>query len=398
LTATRTKRILSIQPVAERGGSDQALLRLVRSLAQDGWDCHIALPGWPPLAPDLEDAGATLHLIPMRRITTSGSWRYWLAYLAAWPVAVIRLGRLARRVDAGIVHSNSLHSWYGWAAAALAGRPHVWHAREIVVQSPAALRLERWLTRHFALRVIAVSEAVAAQLAGATVVVVYDESDAGQFHPGRAGHFRAGAGIPDEAPLVGAAGRIDTWKGLEVLLASVAAMQAARPGLEVVIAGGVVQGKEDFARRLADEAQARPGVHWLGPRDDMPELIADLDVLVLASTEPEPFGLAVVEALASGVPVVATAAGGPLEILGGEPGSRGRLIPPGDPAALARATVALLPPGPSGTTARRARPVLRPASAATRPAAVFDEVLSAVTTKRRLPGRGLRGRRRSGSS
>ncbi|MDQ1428285.1 MAG: hypothetical protein QOK39_1761, partial [Acidimicrobiaceae bacterium] len=300
MTATRTKRILSIQPVAERGGSDQALLRLVRSLAQDGWDCHIALPEWPPLAPELQAAGATLHVVAMRRITTSGSWRYWLAYLAGWPVAVTRLSRLVRRVDAAVVHSNSLHSWYGWAAAALTGRPHVWHAREIVVQSPAALRLERWLTRHFAVTVIAVSQAVADQLTGAPVVVAYDEPDAGLFHPARARSFRAGAGIPDEAPLVGAAGRIDTWKGLDVLLASVAAMQAARPGLEVVIAGGVVQGKEGFARRLADQAAALAGVHWLGPRDDMPELIADLDVLVAPSTQPEPFGLAVVEAAISG--------------------------------------------------------------------------------------------------
>jgi glycosyltransferase involved in cell wall biosynthesis len=328
------------------------------------------------MAPELEAAGATLHVVPMRRITTSGSLWYWLAYVAGWPPAVFRLVRLARRIDAQVIHSNSLHSWYGWAVAAVRRRPHVWHAREIVMQSSAALRFERFACRHFAARVIAVSAAVAAQLDGGNIVVEYDEADPEEFCPERAGAFRDRIGVADDVPLVGAAGRTDTWKGFEVLLDAVPAMQAACPGLEVVIAGAPVLGKEDYAARLAARSAVMPGIHWLGPRDDIAELIADLDVLVLPSTEPEPFGLVVVEALASGVPVVATAAGGPLEILRECSDRVGRLIPPGDAAALATATVQLLPPGPSGAAERRRRPVLRTPFAGSM-AKVFDELIGA---------------------
>jgi glycosyltransferase involved in cell wall biosynthesis len=326
------------------------------------------------MAPELEAAGATIHVLPMRRITTSGSAWYWLAYLAAWPVTVFRLFRLARRVDAAVVHTNSLHSWYGWAVAALLRRPHVWHAREIVVQSRAAMRFERFACRHFATRVIAVSAAVAGQLDAGNVVVEYDEADPDEFCPKRAGAFRARIGVADDVALIGAAGRIDTWKGFEVLLDAVPAMQAARPGLEVVIAGAPVRGKEDYAARLASRSAAMPGVHWLGPRDDIAEMIADLDVLVLASTEPEPFGLVVVEALASGVPVVATAAGGPLEILSECSDRVGRLVEPADAAALATAAVQLLPAGPSGAAQRRRRPVLRTPVAGAM-AKMFDELI-----------------------
>jgi hypothetical protein len=49
LSPTRSKRILSIQPVAERGGSDQALVGLVRSLAGEGWECHVVLPAPSPM-------------------------------------------------------------------------------------------------------------------------------------------------------------------------------------------------------------------------------------------------------------------------------------------------------------------------------------------------------------
>jgi glycosyltransferase involved in cell wall biosynthesis len=120
-------------------------------------------------------------------------------------------------------------------------------------------------------------------------------------------------------------------------------------------------------------------------------------VLVLPSTAPEPFGLSVVEALACGVPVVATAAGGPLEILGPAPGEAGRLVPPGDAAALAAAVVSLLHPEPSSTALRRDRPVLRSATAPGAPAAVFDRVLESATTgKRRHRGTAPRSRRRTG--
>jgi glycosyltransferase involved in cell wall biosynthesis len=319
--------------------------------------------------------------------------------VARWPLAVVRLVRLARRVGADVIHSNSLHSWYGWAAAAWLRRPHVWHAREIVTQSSRALRLERGLARRFAVRVIAISAAVAAQLDPRNVVVLFDEPDPAEFHPGRAGQFRVQVGIPDDVPLVGTAGRIDTWKGIDVLLDAVPSMQAVRPDLQVVIAGSLVQNKEAYSDRLAARAATMPGVHWLGPRTDMADLMADLDIFVLPSTQPEPFGLVLVEALASGVPVVATAAGGPVEILGEVESAAGRLVPPGDAAALAAAVRDLLGDsrdGPTSTATRRALPRLRQVTSPSF-AALFDQVVADVTPLsapwRR--GRGREARRRN---
>ena len=317
-------------------------------------------PAPSPLSEEFKAAGATLHVIPMRRITTTEGAAYWVGYVLGWPVAVARLALLARRIGAGMVHSNSLHSWYGWAAARIVRLPHVWHAREIVVQSRAALRLERFLTRHFATEVLAVSGPVASQLHGSPVKVVHDElaPDDG-FGPENAGRFRPTVGIPDGAVVIGAAGRLDTWKGYEVLLRAVPAIRQARPDAEVIVAGGPVPGKEAYADRLAETAVGTEGVRWLGPRSDMAELLADLDLLVLPSTEPEPYASVAVEALASGVPVVATDHGGSPEMIRQFGPAAGDLVPPGDDQSLAEAVVRMLPDGPSSASQRRSRPAMR---------------------------------------
>jgi len=364
LTATRTKRLLSVQPVGDGGGSETALIGMIRRLTDDGWECHVAVPAPARLADEYAAAGAVVHITAMAHLTTSGGNGRWLVYALRWPVSVVRLAILARWVRADVIHSNSLHCWYGWAAAVLVRRPHVWHAREIVFQSAHALRLERWLACHFADAVIAMSGAIAAQLDPSNVTVIIDEADPRRFCPDRAGRFRTEAGIADTAPLVGSAARLDTWKGFDVLLDAFPAMRAARPGLELVVAGGTVTGKEDYAEHLRRRAAALEGVHWLGSRRDVPLVMADLDVFVQVSTEPEPFGMVVVEALASGVPVVAGAAGGPLEILGPDAATTagtpsGRLVEPGDAQLLAQAVVALLPSGPSSVDHRRGRPILR---------------------------------------
>jgi glycosyltransferase involved in cell wall biosynthesis len=353
-------RLLTIQPVAERGGSDQALARMLRSLPAVEFECHVVVPAEPPLREEFEASGAAVHVVPMERISTSHRLDTWARYGAEWPVVVTRLARLIRSLDIDVVHTNSLHSWYGWAAAAVTRRPHVWHAREITVQSAAALRVEQILTRHFATRVIAMSQAIADQLPGADVVVVHETVDGDEFSAAHAGHFRRTVDIPDDVPLVGAAGRIDTWKGFDVLLDAFPLVTERVPDAHLVVAGGAVEGKETYAEALHVLAATMPQTRWLGPRTDVPEIFADLDLFVLPSTEPEPYGLVAVEALASGVPVVMTDAGGPREIAAHAAPGAARLVDVGDAEALADGIVASLEKhGRSTTASRRARLPLR---------------------------------------
>jgi glycosyltransferase involved in cell wall biosynthesis len=157
---------------------------------------------------------------------------------------------------------------------------------------------------------------------------------------------RAELQVAPGQPLVGIVCRLDPWKGVDDFLA--AASEVARADHEAAFAviGGPIVGQEAYedalknsARELGLGGRVRFSGWRYGPAD-MPDVHRALDVLVLASREPEPFGLVLLEAMATAKPVIATARGGPLDIV--ENGRTGDLVPPRDPAALARAIIALL--------------------------------------------------------
>ena len=131
--------------------------------------------------------------------------------------------------------------------------------------------------------------------------------------------------------------RLEAWKGHAVLIDALGRLEA-RKDWTCWIAGGA-QRPHEIAYAAALRAQvARLGiddrVRWLGERQDIRQLLAAADIHCQPNVGAEPFGIAFVEALASGLPVVATAAGGALDIVDD---SCGRLVPPGDPSALATA-------------------------------------------------------------
>jgi glycosyltransferase involved in cell wall biosynthesis len=144
--------------------------------------------------------------------------------------------------------------------------------------------------------------------------------------------IRAELAIPVDAPLIVTVARLAPEKGIVDLLEATPLIHQAVPGVHLVIAG------EGELRNSLVELAGRLGVanrvHFTGFRADVSDLIGSSDVMVLPSPA-EPFGLVLLEAMSVGCPVVAVAAGGPLEIV--DDGRTGRLVPAFDPSALAKA-------------------------------------------------------------
>lgn len=154
--------------------------------------------------------------------------------------------------------------------------------------------------------------------------------------PERKGWLRLALGLPMDATILLSVGSLIHRKGFDVLLPAVAPLLGDSPPRHLVIAGDGPDRASLVA--LADSLAVTSFVHFLGLRDDVPDLLADADLFVLASRA-EGLTLAVVEAMARGLPVVVTAVGGHAEVV---PPAAGRLVPPGDVGALAAALKAMV--------------------------------------------------------
>jgi len=348
-------KILYLQSTSEIGGSDITLLRTLEVLDKKKFEPHVVLPNEGPLVEAFRKAGCRVHFLSsMRKLTSRKGIGYLFLYLIGYLPAVLRLVRLIRRERINLVHSNTIHNLYGFMAAMLSRRPHVWHVREIVVQSRLMRTLETFFVRRFSARFIVMSDAIAEAFRmkdgsfPPNLSKLYDGIDPEEYHPRVSGkRIRDELGLSDGTPLVGIVCRLDPWKGLDVFLKSAALIHQKRPDAKFLICGGEIDGHEGYEAVLRGQVEAL-GIAggsvfftgWRYRHRDIPEVYGAMDVSVQCPVYPEPYGLANIEAMSCGVPVVAVAQGGPMELC--VHGETAILVPPNDPRAIADAVVSLL--------------------------------------------------------
>lgn len=309
------------------GGGELSLIDLLRGLDRDCWAPVLVVPEDGEVAARGRDLELPVHVIPLPSLRRPGR---------ASVSSVGALVGLARASDASVIHANGSRAMvYAGVAGRLVTRPTIWHVRVAVGDG----LLDRALCA-LATAVIATSRAVARRFprASAKVRLVPNGVDLERFAPRRASPaLRAALGVPPAAPVAVSIGRHVPEKGYRHLVDAAAALERARPGAHWVLVGdGELRGElEARARRAGVESR----VHFTGWRDDVADVLALADVVVLPS-ESEGFGRVLVEAMAMGRAIVATAVGGVPDVV--VAGETGLLVPPGDPDALAGAVRALL--------------------------------------------------------
>ncbi len=340
-------RILVVSTSPQIWGAERSFLGLAPLLVRRGIDPTLASP--PGRFADAWSSLGLPHVAlaaPERLgLRTAGDGRpgvrALLKEVATTGGSVRRLARLARGVDA--VHSNSLWTHLDCAVAGqIARRPVVLELHDLV--RPGLGRLVLKAASRLSAGTVAISRAVALTVGSPNgrLRVVPQAVDTGRFHPGAADTSWRDrlSGRPDQ-PIVGVVGRIDPEKGIRTVVQAMAMLAgvAGRSHLAVVGAPALDDGAYDAALRAEASALLGDRSRFVGPVDDVPAVLRSLDVLVNASTS-EPFGLSVLEAQASGVPVIGTNAGGIPEFV--TDGKTGLLVAPGRPGELAAALSRIL--------------------------------------------------------
>lgn len=397
-------RVLAVGHTAELGGAELALTRLSAALLdrpEPQVELRVVLLADGPLVERLASTGVPVTVLPAdpdlvnasRGALAAASSRNVRRLLAAVR-AVVRLRRVVRSERPDVVHTTTLKTHVlGLAAGWLAGVPVVWQVHDRIAEDylPRPLvHLLRMLARRGPLAVVANSRVTAATLPGVRDLTVAYPG----FAPGQAlAHVPATR--PRAPRVVGLVGRLSPTKGQLELVRAAPDVLTHHPDCRFRCIGAATFGAEDYAQEVVAEIR-RLGlgdhVEVTGFVDDPAAALDELTVCVHASPVPEPFGQVVVEAMVRGVPVVATDAGGVPEILTDRDGHLGRLVPPGDPDALARAIVATLDDEPAAlAVARRAHAVALQRFAVATTAERLTEVWWRASSRPRVRARLRRG-------
>jgi glycosyltransferase involved in cell wall biosynthesis len=277
------------------------------------------------------------------------------------PVGAVRLARALRRHRPEIVHLHVGGRSRVWPLQALSSAKRVAHLHGTTTDDGTPLALEQFVRSSDA--AIATSNAVAEAVGPAAVI--YPGVDPPQWQ----------ASLGERPPAIGTVGRLEPTKSLGVLLEAAALLRGRHPELRVEIAGS--GSCEPPLRSLAERLGVASVVTFLGWRKDVDSLHRRWQVLVQPSAH-EGFGIAALEAMAAGLPVVASATGGLPELVEDE--RTGFLVPAGDVEALAARLDRLLQDealrARIGDAAReRALRSFSVAEMAARTAAVYDRLL-----------------------
>ncbi len=385
-------RVVVLDHTAVLSGGELAIARAVGGLGGAA-RVHAILGADGPLVGRLLAAGTTTEVLeldpatqslPRSRVRGGGVSPRTVVHTARY---VVRLARRLRRLRPDVVHTNSLKAaLYGGAAARLAGVPCVWHVRDRL--EPPSLPRGAARLVHVAARVLPTAVVANSASTLATVGVRDGAVVPSPLDPSIAPPARRTSSGPTRFTVVG---RLAPWKGQRLAVEAFArAFGDSDETLRLV--GAAMFGEDAYATSLAALVDA----HGLGGRvelagfvEDVASVLADTDVLVHSSVEPEPFGQVVIEAMGAGCAVLVADAGGPAEVV--TDGVDGLRYPMGDVGALADGMRRLA--GDPALRARLGEAGVATASAYT-PAALAPRLLAVWTTA--AATRARRARRRRG--
>jgi len=334
--------VVFVNPIGALGGAERMLLAMMSALQYEDpeMEIHLIVGSEGTLIEAAQKLGVKVQVLPIPTQITKlgdsgikgnkvlGALSIIFAVLMAWGIInkyLKNLRAIIREIDPDIVHSNGIKSHILTAMANLR-LPVIWHIHDFYSTRPFIASV----LRHFSNRAevgIACSEAVGEDasrvLPKLNIKVIYNAVDTDYFYPRP---FRPlaleGIGTETKSIKVGLVATFARWKGHDIFLEAASMVIRDRPSLDVrfyIIGAPIyITSGSQFSlqelQKLADRLGIGDRVEFLGFQANMPDIYLWLDLVIHASTQPEPFGYTIAEAMACGRPVIVARSGGAAEL------------------------------------------------------------------------------------
>ena len=345
-------KIAFIEETAKIGGAEFNLLAFLERVDQKKIEPIVVCPCEGEITAKLKKMGVKFHVIKMQKListairlgnqTIINPFAYIANVIIFFPI-IFKLKKFLLNEGINLIHTNCLVAHiYGGIAARLAGIPVVWHVQDII--SPAlAFGLVRkifvLLAKLIPTQIVVISKSVGEMFSGHKkdkVILVYNAVDLLEYKNKSNHSIRKELGITSKENLVGIVGRLVLWKGHKDFIQAAKIVIKENKNVKFLIVGDAIFEKRlyfDQLKKMVEDLNLSEKVIFTGLRSDVVALMQTLDIFVLASNRPEPFGRVLIEAMAAGKPTIATNGGGVPEIV--IDNVTGFLIPPSDHERMA---------------------------------------------------------------
>lgn len=309
------KNLLFLHSSSELYGSDKSLYNLIRGLDKTQYKIYVLLPQHGPLVDLIESitgVEVTINdfaVLRRKDFNIIGILKYGVHFLKS----VFFIKNLIKDKSIDIVYTNTAVVFVGAFAAKVSGRKSVWHIREII-SNKNERRIISFIVNKLSDIIIANSKSTGMAITNdnSQIRVVYNTIESPTETDNKLKVKK------NDEVVVGMAGRINRWKGQKLFVDIAKNVLQSNIKVKFVIAGNAYKDEEfleDELRKYIMGNNLEGHVKLLGLVEDMNAFYEKIDIFILPSIKPEPFGLVVLEAMSKSIPVVATNHGGPTEII-----------------------------------------------------------------------------------
>jgi glycosyltransferase involved in cell wall biosynthesis len=320
-------KILFYNHTGQVGGAERLLLTLLEQLDRSKFDSILVCPAAGPLRRLANQTGVSTQTIDGLKARFTWRLDHLVRYLLSFARIILQLRRKVSDVEPDLIHANSVRAGLVATIATIGFKQSVvWHIHDLLPRHPFNVIIRAIASLSGRSRILAVAQASAGRLVGShpglrrRATVIPNAVDLEKFSApnGARERLRRELEIDAPAPVIGMIGRLTPAKGQLEMLRLFPTVLAQIPDARLLIVGAPAFNNEHEYLALLNQTIAQMNlsdrVRMLGSRDDIPDILKALDLLVINSAS-EACSLVILEAMASQTPVLATSTGGTPEII-----------------------------------------------------------------------------------